>query len=462
VGLFSIDLMPDTRVELNPTPNGGIAGRVFGPDGNPLVGYSAGFTVDGRDFPIRGWIGYARDPYKDDLMAGVRIYCRGKIAAQTNVFNQRAGFTGEHDVRSYLVGELRCDWLDDEDDLIQTDRRDILWSHELGQAFDQWGQAMVKKIGSLSRNPMRVKVWDLFRETTGFEELVKNEFPLPEQDGLRHRAMEIGKLFGQTARRDEVADPEQARNIAQLSIMLAPVVALDDKLREAAESDHALGAIAALLRTARIAELASFGRIADDRIRVIRRVEALKDDGSNLEAVFQELIEYSPWLIDPQWSPIAANEAFSTLKREFAKFYESKTGEEINLDDFSDDNKRADFIMSSQDSTVQIVEIKRPGHALRDDELTRIVKYHDLMDEFLKKPGNQEFLRLFSDFHITLVCDELGLGPVGRQAFSGLVKANKLTHLTWQVFLMRTRKMHEVFLQEAERQRKNASIKKQD
>ena len=77
-------------------------------------------------------------------MAGVRIYCRGKIAAQTRIFNMRAGFTGEHDIRSYLVGELNADWLDEGEDLIRTDRQDILWSHPLGEAFEKWGQRLVK------------------------------------------------------------------------------------------------------------------------------------------------------------------------------------------------------------------------------------------------------------------------------------------------------------------------------
>ena len=95
---------------------------------------TAGFRHEGTFRPVTGWMGYSKVPYKDELMAGVRIYCRGKIAAQTSIFNQRAGFTGEHSIRSYLVGELHADWLDDDEDLIQTDRRDILWSDDLAAA----------------------------------------------------------------------------------------------------------------------------------------------------------------------------------------------------------------------------------------------------------------------------------------------------------------------------------------
>ena len=85
--------------------------RAVGPEG-PMPDVSPGFAHDGAFYPATGWVGYSEKPYKDDLMAGVRIYCRGKIAAQTNIFNMKAGFTGEYDVRSYLVGELTADWLD--------------------------------------------------------------------------------------------------------------------------------------------------------------------------------------------------------------------------------------------------------------------------------------------------------------------------------------------------------------
>ncbi len=111
---------------------------------NPYEGNERRFLLPGRNYPVSGWIAYAKEPYKDDLMAGVRIYCRGKIAAQTNLFNRKAGFTGEHDVRSYLVGSLTRLAGRDED-LIQTDRRDILWSHELGQQFEEWGQSSSRR-----------------------------------------------------------------------------------------------------------------------------------------------------------------------------------------------------------------------------------------------------------------------------------------------------------------------------
>ena len=159
VGRFDIVTMPNTRVEFKQDENG--KHRVIGPDGNEIEHIESGFEHFRRFFAVHGWVAYSKQPYRDDLMAGVRIYCRGKIAAQTSVFGRRAGFVGEHYVRSHLVGELFADWLDEDEDLIQTDRKDILWSDELCRAFQEWGQRVVVLVGELSKDPMRKSTMDL-------------------------------------------------------------------------------------------------------------------------------------------------------------------------------------------------------------------------------------------------------------------------------------------------------------
>ena len=127
------------------------------------------------------------------------------------------------------------------------------------------------------------------------------------------------------------------------------------------------------------------------------------------------------------------------------------------LDAFADGSKRADFVMSSQDNVIEMIEIKKPAHSLEDAEMTRINTYVDLMEEFLNQPGNKEFRDLFSKFHVTLVCDGLSLKGVYKTAFDAMVARGLLSHVNWRTFLLRTRKMHEEFLNLAERQRKDAA-----
>lgn len=460
VDSFSVETMPGTRIEFVGATDQVLSRddddgqKVVGPNGE-IVDLSAGFWHEERFYPLRGWVAYSRKPYKDELMVGVRIYCRGKIAAQTTVFNRTAGFTGEHSIRSYLVGELHADWLDEREDLIQTDRRDILWSDEVAQAFQAWGQKVVARIGNLARDPMRTVTWERFREVGRLEARIKETYPSPEQAHIRENAREVAKTLGRALRGDETEDPEVVDDLIDLSLMLAPHITLDEMLRDAAkENVTALAAVTGLLRTARLAELASFGRIAGGRIGVIETLMKLKDNPDAPEDELQKLVEEAPWLIDPQWAPLAANQRFTTLRREFEKYYEKMTGNSINLTDFSKGAKRPDFVLSNQDGLIQIIEIKKPDHKIKNAEMDRIITYVENMEAFLNDGGNEEFKKAFGDFHVTLVSDGVDLSGAQRAAFKGYKDSGRLTHINWTAFLARTELAHKEFIQEADRQRR--------
>lgn len=461
IGAFDVQKMPNTKISFQ--PNGReTQGLVVGPDDSPLSDLDAGFMHDGKFYPVEGWVAYSKDPYKDELMAGVRIYCRRKIAAQTSIFNRRAGFTGEYDIRSYLIGELHADWLDEDDDLIQTDRRDILWSDELGTAFQEWGQGVVQRIGRLTRDPTRKATLDLFLKTGRVEQRIHEFYPSEKEEEIRKKVLDMARMFGRTISAAEAKNPEVVKGFVDLSIELAPHITLDEKMRAAAEqTDTPLDTLKALLRMARIAELSSFGRIAEDRIKVIKRLEAFKDDDDTQEDSLQALIEHAPWLINPEWAPIIANRSLGSLRREFEKFYQKETSRTISLSDFDDPLKRPDFVLSSQEGLVQIIEIKKPGHALRDGEMDRIITYYDCMESFLADEANTEFRKFFRDFHVTLVCDRIALTGAQKAAFVGY-KKDKLTHIDWKTFLLRTETVHKDFLDEANKQRSLMTIVRDD
>ena len=410
VGNFQVDTMANTLVKFEGLSSESVDVskeqdfHVRGPNG-VMPDVRAGFVHgDGRFYPIIGWVAYARESYRDDLMAGVRIYCRGKIAAQTNVFNRKSGFTGEYQVRSYLVGELQADWLDEGEDLIQTDRRDILWSDDLGQAFERWGQQIVALLGTLSREPLKKKVWQEFLEAGQVVSRIETAYPGERWKPIRDTTLRIAKLIGERLRDGEIKDPDHVESLIQLSLMLGPHVQLDDALRDAADEEKApLSVVTKILRTARVAELSSYGMIAERRVQVIERMMNLKDVPETLEQALQDSLEEAPWLVNPQWSPITSNQSLTTLKTEFIKFFKTETDEDIILNDFDKNNKRPDFVMSSQDFGLQIIEIKRPKHKLKNEEWDRIQVYIDVMTKFLDLPWHEEFKRIFKGFTVTLV-----------------------------------------------------------
>ena len=159
---------------------------------------------------------------------------------------------------------------------------------------------------------------------------------------------------------------------------------------------------------------------------------------------------------------MTANRTFATLRREFEKYYEVKTGQSISLSDFQESGKQPDFVLSSQEGTVQIIEIKKPHHRLSNPEMDRIVTYYDNMKTFLEDPGHDEFGRHFGDFHVTVVCDRLGLSGAQRAAFNGYRTEGRLTHLDWAAFLLKSERVHQDFLNEAHRQRTAGSAAPKD
>jgi len=446
VGDFTIDRLTETTLYLEK-----ISGENKVLDSNrDELDIPAGFNVEGKFYPLTGWIARSKQNYKDDLMAGVRIYCRGKIAAQTAIFNLNSGFTGEYDIRSYLVGELNANWLDEEDDLIQTDRQDILWSSEIGEAFEEYGQRLVKLLGKLSEKPRKEVAWKQFKEDTDIENEVRKTYPRDDQEEIRKNSIELAQIFAKSARDAELTDSEHQSQVLQLSLLFGPHLTLDQKLREAADAkEHTIAAITALMKTARVAELSSFGRVAEKRVNVVHELEKLKDSCDAVEGDLQNLIAGAPWLIDPRWSPISQNQSFRTFKTEFAKFYKEKTGKELVYAPTSNSTKRPDFALASEDTRLEVVEIKKPKHILDQSDAERFIRYFEYLDDFFESPLNKDITKVFPDgYRITVVCDgRKDLSFQSRKTIENYEKQSKINFISWAVFLKNASMAHQDFLE---------------
>ena len=138
IGELDVPLMDGTEIRVDDRP---VSVRVRDDD------EADGIT---EVLPVTGWVAYSKEPYKDQAMAGVRVFARGKLVAQTRDFEIGAGFTGEYKMRSYVVGEVHADWLDDADDLVRSDRQGIIWTSEKGEALQRWGIDLLKELAGRS------------------------------------------------------------------------------------------------------------------------------------------------------------------------------------------------------------------------------------------------------------------------------------------------------------------------
>lgn len=403
-------------------------------------------TEDGEILSATGWIAMAKNSYKNDELAGVRIYARGKIVATTRDFEQPAGFTGEYHVRSYLVGEILAEWLDDDDgdDLIRTDRQSILWDSERGRAFREWGAALIKEVGKLSAGPRRRKKSDVFMENAKIEERANERYGGDE--AVRDAAVKLGEKIGAFAAEDELDDPDYVNDLAEVILAVAPHQALVDAFKQISKRpDASIEELIVLFGKTRLAEMASYGQIAAERVKSINELSAVIGKPDVEEADLQQLIASAPWLIRPDWSVITQNQTLKTFRDRFVAFWKTKYGEDIDVA-ISYEKKKPDFTLVHHGQMLHVVEIKVPGHKFANEDYDRLANYVEAFDQFFN--ANSQMVTSFPErYVIDLVADDVNItNRDKRTAFSSFVNEKKVVRQTWNDFLATAARAHEEFL----------------
>jgi hypothetical protein len=435
VEAFQVPIVPDTKIDLSTRPV-------------PLD--------DGTELPVTGQLGMATEAYRNEEMAGVRIYARGKIIATTRDFEQPAGYTGEYTTRSYLVGEVHADWLDsdDGDDLIRTDRQDILWSSELGEALRTWGADLIKEVGANSRGPRQAKTKAQFLERSDIERKARERF---EDEEVVAAVLELADQIGRFAAEDELEDEVYVEGLSEVILSVAPhralMVAFHQFSTEVFGEDIKLETLADIFGKTHVAEVASYAQIANERVRAITELEeaALGGNGA-AEDRLQEILAKAPYLIDPAWSAVTKNQSLRTFKTVFEQDWKNKTGEAVELT-IDYENKRPDFVLAYVGGHLHIVEIKAPGHAFANRDFDRLARYVRAFRDFAERHGE-----ILSDFphgwQIDLVTDAVNItDPDKQESFDSFKVRGEVVQITWGVFLNRARKAHEEFLNARERAR---------
>ena len=390
----------------------------------------------------------ARDSYKNEEAAGVRIYARDKIVATTRDFDRPAGFTGEFTARSYLVGEVHAEWLDLDvgEDLIRSDRQGIIWDSDYGRAFRQWGTELIKEVAHRSRGPRREKTRDKFIEKTRVDERAKAIYSQPE---IVEAAVQLAEQVGGFADEDELEDQQYINDLSDFILSVAPQRALIDAFKEFQQKidrgEETFDDLLALFGKTRVAEIASYSRIAFDRVRSIRSLSALvNSEVDEPESKYQQLIQDAPWLIEPTWAVITQNQRLSTFKRAFAKFWKRRHNEDVSFD-IASGIKRPDFVLVNVGQRLHIVEIKAGGHDFDDQDCERLINYVDAFADFFK--DNPAVAGEFpAGWVIDLICDGVNLTGSRRTAYNSYVKEKIVERSTWNDFLQRAERSHRALL----------------
>ncbi len=417
---LAIDVMEETRVDVSARPVR--AGRQY--------------------LPVTGWIAYSKQPYRDEAMAGVRIYARGKIVAQTRDFGIGHGFTGEFKLRSYLVGAIHVDWLDDDEDLVRSDRQDIIWNSGRGEALAVWGRELIAEIGRRGERSIRRRVWDEFVEKSNIFEVL--EAIAPGDKMFRESVVSAARILVANKDRAALDDPGHVESTMRLALSLGPQRSLLETLQQIAEdADPHLDVVVALFERARVAEIYSLGQIAGERVAVVDKLRGLIDDRRSLERPFQELIERAPWLLAPEWTPLGMNESLKRVRAAFERWYAQKFGTALVTTAIGSERREPDFVLLHDSGELWIVEIKRMDYHLTDEEYNRAINYLYALDTFLTE--NPRIGVQFPRRRLTFIVDHIDkLRPASR---SSLDSDARVDRRTWRELLDSTLRAHRDFLE---------------
>jgi hypothetical protein len=421
---FDVPIQEETKIDVSVRP-------VPVPDGAPL--------------PVTGWVAFAKESYRNEEQAGVRVYARGKIVGVTRDFEQPPGFTGEYRVRSYLVGEIHAEWLDDVEDLIRTDRQNILWDSEFGEAFREWGSLLIKEIGNKSKEPHRQMKAEKFLERSDLEEKARERYGEDSSD-VTKEVMDLGRRIGAFASEDELGDDDYVGGLAEIILNVAPHQVLIRSLQLiSGQEEKSTEELLDLFGKTRIAEMASYAQIASERVLTIKQLESAINDTLS-EPELQAIIARAPWLVRPDWTVITQNEALKTFRDRFVAFWKRKYSEDIDPA-ISFEAKRPDFTFIHAGEQLHLVEIKAPGHTFSDSDYERLENYLESMEAFFS--DNPKLVVAFhEEWVLDLVADSVDIkDTTKKRAFDAAVREKKVVRKTWDEFLGGTRLAHEKFLE---------------
>ena len=327
---------------------------------------------------VTWWVGFVDIKERDwpQEYAGIGIYAHGKLVQDRPFFFHVKG--REISVR-YLYGVVEADWLDEqEEDLTSTDRSHLDWDHPLAQALFEWGKKKMKdwldEYERFRKEKEQEEMEELIpEEVTRWPEAEKRLFvaSLTEVTSLLPRKRETrekaARTFAKAWTRGYVRE-----HFKRLLVRLAQIKSLEEKdiLEFLDDLVSAIQKPEALLLAAtigiRLKALACLRRLVDESF-----VPPDTEGRRIYETHLQKFLEAFPWIFDPTWTKITANQ-------QLRKIVGERLSEKIKEEYL---RKKPDFIFEAPGKEIYVVEIKRPDVKFDLTHKWQLIHYLDIVQE---------------------------------------------------------------------------------
>ncbi|OYT43784.1 hypothetical protein B6U84_05560 [Candidatus Bathyarchaeota archaeon ex4484_40] len=314
---------------------------------------------------VYGWIGTMKKTVPPEIERGIVIMARGKLVQTPTTFDVGGrGITGQHAL-AYLVGEIHADFLDEEEDLIATGRRSVIWEKEPAATLRRWVNEKIREICRCWAEKRRERKMKAIRELPIYKERIET---LP-----RREKKIIDGFLAKMAEREDIE--EEA--IIKLADFLASSVEYDtflDLMRAIDEAGVTKPEILIeFFKEWEILDAIEMIRIVEGRLKAINKFQELVRIKAKEVPTLHKFLVDNPWILDPTWDYLDDEVDYRNMLLE--KFPEAE--------DVPEENRRIDFLCLGYGNVLNVIELKRPGSTIGRKELRQLEDYVDFISPLL-------------------------------------------------------------------------------
>jgi hypothetical protein len=309
---------------------------------------------------IKWWIGFTKQPIKDEISRGVSVIVRGRLAQEPFFFNLSGGTGSQHGLQ-YLAGEVQADYLDEyEEDLIISGRLKVRWDHPDAAPLLAWGQKKVKNLLKKWGDLRTQDKIDKLTLSTNLVERIKRFTPRERDDIMKA----VNRLSKEPAL-DEKRFREQVefllRGYESQNVM--DIIHAFDSTSPEAYADFI-----EVLKEWDVVKAVNLARILTGNIKVIDKFGQMIKAGVREKPDMHDLLIENPWLIDPQWDFLEHEATLDQIIQKYVDKEKSKAKAGSGATE-------PDFFCLAGGGVAKVVEIKRPGERMGTDELDQTRDY---------------------------------------------------------------------------------------
>ncbi len=378
---------------------------------------------------IQWWAGFCKDTIPDEEQRGFVVYVRGKLAQTPWFFDLSGGVWGQHGMQ-YLTGEIQADFLDENDDLIATDRGTVRWEDPTAVPLKEWGRKKIREL---------LKTWSDKRSEEKSKSpkitlYMQQAEKLPENDrgifkSIVNRICAIPQL-GKHKDGQDITD----ELVGFVYNAMTNRSFLDAIRRLNTASPDDVERFTEVLSQWDIIEAINTAHLVKGRVEIIQKFEQMIREQVPEKPDMQNYLRDHPWLIDPKWTMLAHETSLDRMICD--KFQISPSGDREGA-------RRLDFFCLGDLQTAHVVEVKRPGSLVGREEFDQIRDYVLFLKKELQQGAtNSEYNRAVVKG--LLIADRIRPGDEGHASMgqeAGIFDIRK-----WDNLLKTAESMHREFL----------------